>query len=177
MAANIRWIVHGGKACTAAVLVAAWFGAMCPAGAQSSDRVPPDTLGPRRSPIGAMVRSFVLPGWGQWWVGEPVRGAVYAGVYGGSLGMWIVTHRRLQEARRLEHDLRTRGELPEGERLGLVRARRDQREDWAAFTLFVAVFSGLDAYVSAYLADFDRHVRLAPTDDGGLRLEWRQPLP
>lgn len=110
-------------------------------------------------------------------MGDPTRGIVYATAFAGSLGMWIATHQRLQAALRLEREYRARGELPEGERLGLVRARKDQREDWAALTIFIALFSGLDAYVSAYLADFDRHVGVQPTPTGSLRLEWRARVP
>ncbi len=125
---------------------------------------------------GALLRSLVLPGWGQSYVGAPGRGAIYFAFEAGSLWMTYKSVRGLQEARELESWLRDTGALEEDEDFGLAESRREQREDWIALSLFWILASGADAYVSAQLADFDEHVGVRPGPGGELRFEARFPL-
>ncbi len=63
---------------------------------------PADTLTPGLggpSPMGALVRSFVLPGWGQFDVGSNGRGFAYMAVHGVNTFMVVKTFRRLGDAR------------------------------------------------------------------------------
>jgi hypothetical protein len=50
---------------------------------------------------------------------------------------------------------------------GLVSAREEQREDWIALGLFWVLISGIDAYVTAQLADFPASIGAA-TDGRGV---------
>ena len=106
--------------------------------------------------------------------GSVTRGAFYFGWE--SLTAWMIykSHRRLGAARRqlgLWEDrvtarLMREGVAPEevGAQLerdpeiarfrGLVDARVEQREDWAALGIFILLVSGVDAFVSTHLADF-----------------------
>ncbi len=127
----------------------------------------PDTAsGPPITPLGAFARSFVLPGWGQAEVDQPVRGAVYFGLEAASLWMVFKSQSKLSSARRgLASDT-----------AGLVDARRQSREDWIVLSVFVALMSGVDAWVSTHLHGFEGE--LEPPEDGtvGVRLTYRVPL-
>ena len=137
-----------------------------------SDSLPaPDSA--RVSARSALVRSLVLPGWGQAYVGAHGRGALYFALEGGSLWMVYKSSVALNAARELESELRENGALQFGERLPLAASRAQQVEDWIALSIFCALFAGADAYVSAQLADFAGHVGAAPGPDGEVRFQVR----
>ena len=127
----------------------------------------PDTAaGPPVTPLGAFARSFVLPGWGQAEVDQPVRGAVYFALESASLWMVFKSQARLSSARRgLASDT-----------AGLVEARVGSREDWIVISAFVALMSGVDAWVSTHLHGFE--AELEPPEDGtpGAQVTYRIPL-
>jgi hypothetical protein len=135
-----------------------------------------DTTGPhyRISPKTAFLRSLVLPGWGQSSIGAPGRGAVYFALEAGSVWMVYKSNQKLQEAKELQSARREMGLLEPDHVLPLVRARRNEREDWITLSVFWLFFSGADAFVSAHLRDFDAHVGAAPT--GGAQLQMNVPL-
>jgi hypothetical protein len=150
-----------------------------PAAGQEAGPISADTLdvwqGPAKSPRGAFLRSLVLPGWGQAWVGAPGRGAAYFALEAGSLWMVYRSRERLGHARAEQELLRQTGQLAADARTPLVRAREAQVEDWTALAVFVLFFSAADALVAAYLADFSEHVGVVREADG-LRLEARVPV-
>lgn len=125
---------------------------------------------------GALIRSLVLPGWGQSYVGAPGRGAIYFALEAGSLWMTYKTVQSLRTARELESWLRETGQLAEDDRLAIAESREAQREDWIALSVFWLLASGADAYVSAQLADFADRVGVRPTPSGGLELKARVPV-
>ena len=131
---------------------------------------------PARSPLGAFVRSLVLPGWGQAWVGAPGRGAVYFALESGSLWMVYRTQQKLSEARTGQELLRGAGVLGPQQNSSLVEAREQQFEDWLTLSIFLLFFSGADAFVSAYLADFDERVTVAPTASGAMEMRIHLPV-
>lgn len=127
----------------------------------------------RLSASSALIRSFVLPGWGQSYVGDHGRGALYFALESGSLWMVYRTSRALAAAREQERFLHERAELPIGQRLPLAASRAQQVEDWITLSIFWALFSGADAYVSAQLSDFVGHVGALPGPDGELQFQVR----
>lgn len=139
-------------------------------------REEPDSADRRISPRGAFLRSLVLPGWGQSEIGAPERGIIYFALEAGSLWMVYKSDRKLSEARRRELYLRETGQLPVGTETGLVRDRRAQREDWITLSVFWLFFSGADAFVGAYLRDFDASVGVSPDEDGAVRLQATVPV-
>jgi hypothetical protein len=151
-----------------------------PAPRDSATRRPPvtDSLQKRYriSPRGAFFRSLVLPGWGQSSIGAPGRGAVYFALESGSLWMVYKADQKLQEAKRLETARHADGSLAEGQSSGLVRARRNEREDWITLSVFWFFFSGADAFVSAQLRDFDTHVDVQPAREGGAQVMVSIPV-
>ena len=130
----------------------------------------------RISPRSAFLRSLVLPGWGQSSIGAPGRGAVYFALESGSLWMVYKSGQKLQEARELERIMHADGRLEPERTLGLVKARRNEREDWITLSVFWFFFSGADAYVAAHLRDFDTHVDVEPGPQGGTQLRLNVPL-
>jgi uncharacterized protein DUF5683 len=130
----------------------------------------------RISPRQAFLRSLILPGWGQSSIGAPGRGAVYFALESGSLWMVYKSNQKLQEARELEAAQHEAGILEADRTLPLVRARRNEREDWITLSVFWFFFSGADAFVSAYLRDFDTHVGVQSAPGGGAQLQVNVPL-
>lgn len=123
------------------------------------DSVPPV------SPLGALVRSLVIPGWGQTAVDKPARGAVYFAAASASLFMIFKTQAKLNAARDAE---------PMNE--SLVDSRSSQRENWIVLYGFVAFLSGLDAWVSTHFWDFEPEVTV-PEDGSGVQIGLRLPDP
>lgn len=166
-------------AATAALLVAL-AAAPGPALAQEADTVEaepaappaePDTAdGPPISPLGAFARSVVVPGWGQAEVDQPLRGGFYFAAQAASLWMVVKTQSKLSSAER------SAGDLGPGEEDPLVESRTSQRENWIVLSVFVALMSGVDAWVSTHLHDFEGE--LEPPEDGtaGARLRYSVPL-
>lgn len=151
------------------------------AAAQEPAEVPPaaaqiDEAEPPVSARGAFVRSLLVPGWGQAYVGAPGRGAIYFAMEAGSAWMVYKTYQQLEEARDAQAWLQEAGRLPADEKLDLVEAREEQLEDWLAISIFLLLFSGADAYVTAQLADFDEHIGVQAGTGGGARLEVRLPV-
>ena len=151
-----------------------------PTPAQEPDTVPVVT--PRRAPAAAvpdtfpsartaLIRSLVLAGWGQAYVGAHGRGAFYFALEAGSLWMVYRTSRALSAARERERELREIGALGPNQPLALAESRSQQVEDWITLSIFWALFAGADAYVSAQLADFAGHVGVAPERGGGMRFQ------
>jgi hypothetical protein len=119
---------------------------------------------PRRpaTPTGAMLRSFLLPGWGQAVYGRKVTAGFMLGVEGLSLGMILKTSSELDY-------IRTTGS-------GTEAAKLKEREDWIAILVFNHLMSGLEAYVAAHLYDFPGDLQLQALPQGGMRLGVTLPL-
>ncbi len=102
------------------------------------------------SPLNALWRSFLLPGWGQARLNRKLTGGIFVAWEGVTLGM----------------SLKTRHELAYLRRTGSARAdnKRREHEDWIVLMVFNHLFAGLEAYVGAHLSDFpgDLKLRAAP---------------
>ena len=93
---------------------------------------------PLPSAHGALLRSAVLPGWGQFYNGRPVKGLFFGAASATALTATVVEHRRIRSAPTPEeHQDRT--------------ARRNGRLLYFALSVALAA---IDAYVDAHLADF-----------------------
>lgn len=138
--------------------------------AVSADSVPPaarpDTIYPRGpvSPMGALLRSFLVPGWGQAKLHRKLTGALFVTWEGVTLGM----------AMKADHELRYLRRTGSGS----IQAKSQERQDWLVLLAFNHLFSGIEAYVSAHLWDFpqDLEVSAAPLPDGGFGASIRVPV-
>ncbi len=111
---------------------------------------------------GALLRSAVLPGWGQFYNGRPVKGLFFGAASATALTSVVVEHRRIRSAPTPEeHQDRT--------------ARRNSRLLYFALSVALAA---IDAYVDAHLADFGAGTEMqveTQRDKAWLRL--KAPLP
>jgi hypothetical protein len=117
--------------------------------------LPADTLPRGVRPMGAFLRSFILPGWGQAATGRPMTGAVFVAWEGVTA---MMTFKAQQEANYFKaiHSQN-------------LRLKRQEVQDWLVLWIFNHLFSGAEAYVSAHLRDFppDLEIRAVP---GGIGL-------
>jgi hypothetical protein len=119
---------------------------------------------PPVSPMGALWRSILIPGWGQAKLNRKLTGAIFVVWEGVTLGMAIKTNHELDY-------LRHTGS-------GSVSAKESEREDWLVLLGFNHLFSAVEAYVSAHLWDFpsDLEIRAAPIPGGGVGASLRVPF-
>lgn len=122
-----------------------------------------EPAGPPVSPMGAFFRSLVLPGWGQASVGRPVRGAFYFAMESASLWMLFKTQAKLSAAERIGDE-------------DLISSRKSQKEDWIVMAVFWALFSGVDAWVSANMWDFEGAVVPPPDGSPGVAIQYSVPV-
>ena len=111
---------------------------------------------------GALLRSAVLPGWGQFYNGHPVKGLFFGAASATALTSVVVEHRRIRSAPTPEeHQDRT--------------ARRNSRLLYFALSVALAA---TDAYVDAHLADFGAEAAMqVEMQRGQAWLRLKAPLP
>lgn len=141
--------------CCSLILLLAIVGSVADLGAQAAPqpRSPADTLTRQYiSPLNAFWRSFLIPGWGQARLNRKLTGGIFVAWEGVTLGMSLKTRRELRYLRRN----------------GSARAdgKRQEHEDWLVLLAFNHLFAGLEAYVSAHLADFPGDLRVEAVPGG-----------
>ncbi len=160
-------------ACVALVLAAPFPAAaqQDPVPAPTDSQVTPagrgaDTLYARApvSPMGALWRSILIPGWGQAKLNRKLTGALFIAWEGVTLGMAIKTNHELGYLRRTGS--------------GSVRAKEKERQDWLVLLGFNHLFAAIEGYVSAHLWDFpeDLDIRAVPLPAGGVGAGVTIPL-
>ena len=112
--------------------------------------------------MSASVRSLLLPGWGQAKLNRKLTAGLFVAWEGVTLGM----------------SLKTRHELDYLRRTGSARAedKRREHEDWVVLLVFNHVFSALEAYVSAHLADFPEDLKFQAVPGGGIGASYTVPV-
>jgi hypothetical protein len=105
-------------------------------------------------PLGALWRSFLVPGWGQAKLNRKLTGGIFVAWEGVTLGMALKTRQELGYLRRTNS--------------GRGNSKRQEHEDWLVLLVFNHLFAGLEAYVSAHLSDFpdDLRLRAVPVPGG-----------
>lgn len=121
-----------------------------------------DTVHRPTTPMGAMFRSFLVPGWGQAVYGRKVTAGVMMGFEGLSWGMLLKISSEMDQ-------------IPGRDSLR-IRDKRQERQDWIAVLVFNHLMSGLEAYVSAHLYDFPGDLELRAMPSGGMRMGVTLPL-
>jgi hypothetical protein len=101
-------------------------------------------------PMGAFLRSFILPGWGQAATDRPMTGAAFVAWEGITAMMTL----------KAQHEVNYFKEIHSPN----LQAKRQEVQDWLVLWVFNHLFSGAEAYVSAHLMDFppDLKVRAFP---------------
>ena len=114
--------------------------------------VPTDTAH-RIRPMGAFLRSFILPGWGQAATGRRVTGAMFAAWEGLTAMMTL-------KAQSEYHYLKETN-WPN------IGAKRQEVQDWLVLWIFNHFFSGAEAFVSAHLQDFPKDLKIRAFPERG----------
>jgi hypothetical protein len=115
------------------------------------------------SPMGALWRSLLVPGWGQAKLNRKLTGALFVVWEGVTLGMSIKTSHELAYLRRTGSTS--------------VSSKQQERQDWLVLLAFNHLFSAIEGYVSSHLWDFpeDLEVTAAPVP-GGVGANVRIPF-
>jgi hypothetical protein len=125
-------------------------------------QVPDSLLKPPVRPLGAFIRSFLIPGWGQAKLGRNMTAALFIAAEGVTLGMTLKT---TQEIHHLE-DI----DSPS------VDSKRSEQQDWIVLLVLNHLVAGLEAYVSAHLWDFPGDLKLEAAPGGGYDARVSIPL-
>ncbi|HIL10072.1 MAG TPA: hypothetical protein EYG11_15330 [Candidatus Latescibacteria bacterium] len=130
-----------------------------PALAAAPDSTSADTT---KTPRGALLRSALLPGWGQHYNDRPIKMLFFGTASAVALRSVVVEHRRINTA-----------PTPE-----IHQDRAARRNTRLLYFALCASFAAIDAYVDAHLADFGSDVQLQMRPGGALlrfnaTLAWR----
>ena len=109
-------------------------------------KVPQFRVQPPISPMSAVLRSMVLPGWGQAVLGRRVTGAMFVFWEGISLTMMLKAAHQLAYLTDIQSDK--------------VASKKQELQDWAVLLGFNHLLAGAEAYVSAQLWDFPGEIQL-----------------
>lgn len=103
----------------------------------------------QKSPWGAVLRSAIIPGWGQLYNESYWKIPIVIGVSGLLVYNWIEVNNEYHKYRtRYTQDLNT-------QTLRIREFYRDQRDMFAIYIALTYLLNMVDAYVDAHLFDFD----------------------
>ncbi len=106
-----------------------------------------------KDPMGAVWRSLVLPGWGQWYVESYWKAPIFFAGAGGLMGAILWNNAEYQK----EADYLTTLDKSHKD-YSITKLRReyfrDNRDQSAFYLLVVYIFAAVDAYTGAHLYDF-----------------------
>jgi hypothetical protein len=129
---------------------------------------------PKRTPMGALLRSVAVPGWGQFYNRKYIKSAV---VFGAETFFVVkAVHWWKKTEDQYNSIQQTSDPSQQNARYNLYRSYRTSRDDylWAVgLTVFLSMF---DAYVDAHLAGFDVDITPdfeAPKGGASLKLSLR----
>ncbi len=128
-------------------------------------------------PRWVMMRSLVVPGWGQLHNHAYFKAVLVAGGEGTLIGALISDHRELIRLERAAHDAQNSGSATEAQdAVNAYNARLDRFVSRQWLLAGVTVYALLDAYVDAHFKNFDIEFRAAPPGSaasGTQRLDLR----
>lgn len=124
-------------------------------------KVPQFRAQPPVSPVGAMWRSLLIPGWGQSILGRRVTGAAFVVFEGLSLAMILKSARQLNYFERIDDGSPDMAEQIDG--------KRQEIEDWAFLLIFNHLISAAEAFVSGVLWDFPADLDVQAAPNGGVQ--------
>lgn len=138
---------------------AAASGQVVPVPTQQREPQPGDTIpvprfreDPPVSPLGASLRSLLIPGWGQSLLGRRVTGAAFIFWEGVTLFMTVKSAHQLSYQKSIGAET--------------VESKRAEVQDWAVLLAFNHLLAAAEAYVSAQLWDFPADLTVEGTPGG-----------
>lgn len=121
--------------------------------------VDPFRVRPPVSPMGAMLRSLLLPGWGQSLLNRRGTGAFFVLFEGLSLTMTLKSIHQLDYLERIQSDT-------DPESIERVDSKRAEVQDWAVLLGFNHLMAAAEAFVSAMLWDFPEELEVRAFSGG-----------
>lgn len=121
--------------------------------------VDPFRVKPPVSPMGAMLRSLLLPGWGQSLLNRRGTGAFFVLFEGLSLTMTLKSIHQLDYLERVQSDA-------DPESIERVDSKRAEVQDWAVLLAFNHLMAAAEAFVSAMLWDFPEELEVRAFSGG-----------
>ena len=120
--------------------------------------VPPFRYEPPVSPLGALGRSMLIPGWGQAVLGRRGAGAFFVFWEGLALTMTVKSAHQLSYQESIDAET--------------VESKREELQDWIVLLAFNHLVAGVEAFVAANLWDFPAELegRALPGGGSGLGL-------
>lgn len=102
-------------------------------------RLNPDSTVSVKSPRGAMIRSIIFPGWGQWYNGKKLKSLIIFSAEAGCVAGYIIQNNRFNSSTTdIEREF-----------------YRDDRNKFIWWISGVILYSMLDSFVDAYLYGFN----------------------
>ncbi len=133
-------------------------------------RVDPFRERPPVSPVGAALRSLLIPGWGQSIVHRRATGAFFVLFEGISLTMTLKSVHQLQYLKSVESE-------DDPESIERVDAKRSEVQDWAILMAFNHLMAAAEACVSTMLWDFPEELELRAFSRGRFGARVTLPIP
>jgi len=116
----------------------------------STDNYSDSTFIPTKSPTGALIRSAIIPGWGQIYNGSWWKAPIIWGLYAYYASKWIESNKQYKKY----EDLFVQN--PDQNRFKYIRdSYRDYRDSFVVYAAIAYLLNLVDAYVDAHLFDFD----------------------
>ena len=109
----------------------------------------------QKSPMGALLRSAVLPGWGQFYNESYWKIPIVWGASGWFIYMWIDRNNLYKEYQDLYIQSITETSGGNQQLKSLRNFYRDNRDQFAIYFTITYLLNLVDAYVDAHLFDFD----------------------
>jgi len=111
---------------------------------------------PPVSPLGALWRSLLVPGWGQAILGRRVTGAAFVFWEGVTFGMTLKSVHQLNYLRRTGS--------------ANVDSKKQEIQDWAVLLGFNHLLAAAEAYVAALLWDFPAELETEVQESGAVNV-------
>lgn len=118
--------------------------------------VPVFRVEPPVSPLGALWRSLLVPGWGQAILGRRVTGAAFVFWEGVTLGMTLKSVHQLGYLRRTGS--------------ANVDSKKQEIQDWAVLLGFNHLLAAAESYVAALLWDFPAELETEVQQSGAVNV-------
>jgi hypothetical protein len=136
----------------------------------------PDTLLKGKSPMGALLRSVALPGWGQFYDHQYIKGTLVLGTETTFITLAVIEWSRMSTHKRGFQNTGSPYSVRQWE-FEQFRFYEDKRNLYLWVTAGIVFLSMFDAYVDAQLYDFDKEkvrdlpISLVPTANRGISVQ------
>lgn len=138
--------------------------------ARGDDSAPPPAASPAHgaSPRGALLRSALVPGWGQVATGHPLKALIFLST-AAALGSGVAVEiRRANEATDRANHVASGDEATYERYVGERDTHLNKRDDYVSWLLLFWVYNMADAYVEGHFVGFgglDMRIAPAPTPE------------